>query len=360
MKKRAFPLLFFLLVFCAGTALAQVEPRGYAKGQGYQYYNIGTYPQTADGQSEPLLWRALSVENGQALMLTEYVIDAQQVIFETDEEVIAKHAYRRIASFAESDLCGWLNTVMLQKIMADTELEQALVAGDFGKLYLLTDDQLLTPSYGFSTARFGSVPTRCCKVTAYAKTIGVYGDANGAAPYWVAAIKAADGYKMQIVGFNGHLSYGAYTRTNIGIRPAMTIDLSLCEFIGGDGSKDSPFQLVLRPQAGKMAQPKASVASATEERTSALLETTLTATPTVTATQQANVQRVSAQQVVSTASSSTWKSSASAAQTTATASIAATVTLTPQPEAQTLVTAAATQTAETAVYPPNREAFAGW
>lgn len=249
MKKQAILWLTLLLVFCAGMALAQVEPRGYVKGQGYQYFTIGTYPQTTDGQVEPLLWRALTVENGQALMLTEYVIDAQQVIFETNEEIIAKHAYRRIGSFEESDLCGWMNTVMLEKIMGDTGLGKTLVTGEFGKLYPLTDDQLLMPEYGFSTARFGAVPVRCGKVTEYAKTVGVYGDANNAAPYWVAAVKAADGYKMQIVGFNGHLSYGAYTRTNIGIRPAMMIDLNLCDIVGGEGSKQSPIQIVLRKQA---------------------------------------------------------------------------------------------------------------
>jgi hypothetical protein len=85
-----------------GTAYAQTVPQGYSKADGYQYYEIGTYPQGENGEIQPLLWRALDVTDQHALLLSEYVIDAQQVIFETDETIIAKHAYRRIASLRKA------------------------------------------------------------------------------------------------------------------------------------------------------------------------------------------------------------------------------------------------------------------
>lgn len=272
-------LLGLITVTLAAGALAADEPRGYQKGQGYQFYEIGTYPQGKDGEASPLLWRALAVENGEALLLTEMVIDAKQVIFEQDEDVIAKHAYRRIASFADSDLCQWMNGEMLTAILGDTGLESALVAGEFGKLYPLTDKQLLKAEYGFSTARFGSVPVRRATATAYAKSVGAYCDTNGSTPYWVATVKTAEGYKLQIVGFNGHLSYGAYTRTNIGIRAAMTLNLAQCVFTDGEGTLENPFRIAL-------ATPAATAQNTVAASTSAVAQAT--PVPTATATPASN------------------------------------------------------------------------
>lgn len=245
MKRAIFSLTAFLLALClAGTmAYAEQIPRGYLRGEGFQYYEIGQYPQNREGESEPLVWRALYLEDNQLLLITEYVIDIQQVIFETDEKIIKEHAYRRIDTFSQSDLYEWMNTVMLQTILGDSQLRNALIEGENGFLYPLTDEQFLKPEYGFSAARYGIVRVRMASPTAYAEERGVYLDDNGASPYWVATIKGADGYMLQIVGYDGHLSYGAYTRVNIGLRPSLTLNLSLITFTGGEGTKENPFQI---------------------------------------------------------------------------------------------------------------------
>ena len=229
-------------------AVAEEMPRGYAKGQGYQYFQFGSYPQGKKGETAPLLWRALQVEDNKILMMTEYVIDEQQVIFETDQTIIKQHTYRRISNFAQSDLCRWMNKTMLSAVMGESGLNQALVNGEYGKLTLLTDDQMLRADYGFSAARYGVNPTRQAEATAYAVSRGVYRDVTGFSPYWVANVKAAEGYKLQIVGYNGHLSYGAYTRTDIGIRPALVLDLGKVSITAGDGSEKAPFQISLKTE----------------------------------------------------------------------------------------------------------------
>ncbi len=304
MRKAAVILLTLLTALALGTAaLAADAPRGYRKGAGYQYYAIGAYPQGKNGEVKPLLWRALSVEDGRALLLTEYVIDAKQILFESDAEVIAAHAYRRIASFAESDLCAWMNGVMLPEIMGDTGLAAALVAGEYGLLYPPTDEQLLIPEYGFSSARYGVNPVRCASPTEYALGAGVYRQlSNRSSPYWVANVKAAEGYKMQIVGYDGHLSYGAYTRTDIGIRPAMTLDLSRCTFTGGDGSENSPFQVALKQDG---ASPAAAAPEAGEAQASATQPETATPLPGTAAdgTETASPSSVPAETPATTAAS---------------------------------------------------------
>lgn len=290
MKKFAILLLVLMLAAMSVGAIAEdtSELRGYKKGEGYQYYEFGSYPQGRDGEVEPLLWCALSVEDGKALMMTKYVIDMQQVIFESDETNIQNHDYRRIEDFAESDLCVWMNETMLPAIVGDTGLENALVQGEYGKLYPLTDDQLLTAEYGFSSARYGKNTVRCAEPTAYAQAAGVYRASNSYSPYWVANVKAAEGYKLQIVGYDGHLSYGAYTRTNIGVRPALTIDLEKCEMTGGDGTKSSPFQLKVKPGAEITPSPTPILSLSVEEdeaatkKRSAAVSATITQTAAVT------------------------------------------------------------------------------
>ncbi|MBE0600140.1 MAG: hypothetical protein IH607_00015, partial [Firmicutes bacterium] len=50
----------WLMIFCASmAAAAEVAIRGYVQGEGFQYLNLGEYPQSRDGQPAPLLWRAL-------------------------------------------------------------------------------------------------------------------------------------------------------------------------------------------------------------------------------------------------------------------------------------------------------------
>ena len=78
-KLLAFLAALLLLAPCA--ALADTPLRGYVKGEGYQYVTLGSYPYGADGTPAPVLWRILEVKDGQALLLTEYVVDVSQVIF---------------------------------------------------------------------------------------------------------------------------------------------------------------------------------------------------------------------------------------------------------------------------------------
>ncbi len=236
--------VFLLLLFTAGSAAeTDPAPRGYVHGEGFQYYFIGEYPQEKDGEIEPLLWRALYLEDNQLLLITEYVIDVQQVIFESDPKIIKAHSYRRIETFTQSDLYVWMNTVMLDEMLGESAIRNALVEGENGLLYPLTDEQFLRTDYGFSSARFGVVKVRKAYPTDYAIKQGLYKDANGASPYWVATIKGADGYMLQIVGYDGHLSYGAYTRVNIGLRPSIMLDMTMVSITGGEGTKDDPFQI---------------------------------------------------------------------------------------------------------------------
>ena len=80
MKKICTILLIALLFLLLGSASVTADNsviRGYSKT--YQYIQLGEYPYEKDGTVKPVLWKVLSVEDGTVLMISEYVIDLQQV-----------------------------------------------------------------------------------------------------------------------------------------------------------------------------------------------------------------------------------------------------------------------------------------
>lgn len=240
--KRAWLLCLMLLMLACSAAVAEDAPRGYVKGEGYQYVQLGEYPYEKDGTVKPVLWRILEVSDDKALLLTEYVIDAKQMIFETDKKIIEKRKYRRITSYAESDLYQYLNTQGMEDLFGEDPIRQAFIEEEGGgKLFILNTSQYLTPAYGFTKARYGVTRSRYAKPTPYALAQGVYKDRNGNAPYWASTVKSPKGYQMQLVGYDGHMSWGAYTRVNVGLRLNVRLDLTQLTLSGGDGTKENPF-----------------------------------------------------------------------------------------------------------------------
>lgn len=236
-------ILLLLAPFCC-RAETSGSLRGYVKDEGYQYAYVGQYPYDADGSIAPVLWRVLSVENGQALLMTEYVIDTTQIIFETDQKIIEAHSYRRISNWAESDACPYLNTTVLDNLMGDDPIKNALIdKPGFGRLFVLTTEEYCISEYGFSPSRWGEQRSRWAEGTPYAlKQRNLYRDySNGKVSYWTSTPQSPESYKMELVGYNGHISAGAYTRVNVGIRPCILIDLTQVAVSGGSGTMDAPY-----------------------------------------------------------------------------------------------------------------------
>ncbi|MBR6809853.1 MAG: hypothetical protein IKM64_06175 [Clostridia bacterium] len=243
--KRTFVLFLIMMLLCTGIAAAEdTQLRGYIKGQGYKFVQFGTYPYDRKGNVEPVLWRVLELQDERMLLLSEYVIDMQQVIFESDKKIIEDHSYRRITDYVESDLYLWMNTVALDTLLGDSVMRNALIEEPGGgKFFIMTDEQFMNPAYGFPPAKMGEHPARTASPTPYAKSRGVYEHSNGKSPYWVNFVKHETDYKLQIVGYDGHMSMGAYTRTNIGLRPSVRLDMSMLEVVSGAGTRKDPFIL---------------------------------------------------------------------------------------------------------------------
>ncbi len=274
--RKAWLILTLLLALAAMILPAGAEEealRGW-DGEDFQYVTMGTYPYEKDGTEAPVLWRVLNVSEGRALMLSEYVIDVQQVIFvDNKKDAEQTHNFRRLTDFNESDLYTWMNGEMLNTLLGDDPLLAAVTEAERGRLYPLSDLEFMTAEYGFDCPRFGVVKIRQAYATPYAKTKKLYPtwgrtlyvDSNTrSSPYWVAQIKDPGDIKMGIVGFDGHLSYGVYSRVNIGVRCALRLDTSLIAVASGRGTKDDPFILAYTGAAAP-AEEQAEAAALPEE-----------------------------------------------------------------------------------------------
>ena len=273
--KRTLTMGILLLLCLAALFPAQAEElRGFEKSRGYEYAQLGCYPYEEDGAQKPVLWRVLTADEGSALLLTEYIIDTKQIIFETDQKVIEKHSFRRINSYEKSDLYAWLNADGLDTLLGDDPIRDALMQEPgLGLLFPLTQEQYLDEdTYGFSKGQWGEAlnayPRRQAVSTPYARKNGLYVErANGKSPYWCVAIKDATGYKFGLVGYNGHISWGAYTNIKVGgLRLAVRLDLSRIEITGGLGTVDSPYTLAYAGQE-KAARPAETEATPETEET---------------------------------------------------------------------------------------------
>ncbi len=254
-------LLAALLLLTIPLAAAEDTSvlRGYSKG--YQYVLMGNYPYDSDGlvwgndpygsgntKDEPVLWQILSVEDNTVLLLTEYVIELQQVTFIHDEEAIKHYDFPRHEKYSQTDLCHWINEEMLPHLFDQDPLVYALMEeGENGRLFCLTSKQLLRSDYGF---RETVKPTkvRITTPTPYARKRRIYRKDKpinykaGGTPYWVGSMMEGKS-KLHIVGYDGHISGGVYSRDNIGIRPAVRLNLDLIGIESGTGTKKDPFIL---------------------------------------------------------------------------------------------------------------------
>ena len=244
MARRILTVLILTLL-CVTVFASAEDLRGYDKNAGgYQYVLAGKYPYEADGTEAPVLWRVLSVNDGEALLLTEMLIDAKQVTFSDDPVVLEKHTYPNLSSFAESDLSHWLNSDMLSVMFENDPLVDALVEKEQGRVSILTQAQLTDTALGFVKAIYTNtrIKVRQAYPTPYAKACGIYVDRSfGSAAWWTSELQKK--LKCNIVGVDGHISNNFYTRKKVGVRPAITLDLSKVNVASGTGTKDDPYIL---------------------------------------------------------------------------------------------------------------------
>jgi hypothetical protein len=239
--KKAICILFVLTITISGLAApAATAIRGYDKNAGYVYVNLGRMEQLEDGTVLPIMWRVLKVENNLAYVCSEFILFPHR-IHGDDKEWIATGA-----DFRQTELWAHLNEEFLFARFTPDEQAMMVDTPDFGKLFLLTADDLKNTELGFGTNQ-----SRKAWATPYALKDGwevmfQYNSANGRhSPYWTMTQSKTAPYGALCTKAQGNLGYIRVVVENEGCRPAMYLDLSKVQIQGGLGTAEAPFELQL-------------------------------------------------------------------------------------------------------------------
>ena len=262
-------LMAFLLM--AACACGEEVLRGYDAEAGYVYVTFGRYYQSIDGgipddgkqtwewhqismkelkeakksgvpfdpgelEKDPVLWRVLSVDGEDALLMSEYVLFASVLHPRLKE-------YEKIGTdFSQTELSEKLNGPFTEETFSAAEQEALIPYENLGKVFLADKDTLKNKEYGFVSNK-----ARKAWATEYAIRITgqyQYQPKNGNhSPYWtrtqtVKAKKQAFSTKMD--GSIGSLSV---TGDDMGVRPMVLLDTQKVTITGGSGTKEDPYRL---------------------------------------------------------------------------------------------------------------------
>ena len=241
LKKAAclFAILLTTLFLLPITAAGEVALRGYTKADGYQYVAMGLYPQTTEEEGIlPILWRVLSVEDGEALLFSEYILGNGR-IHHDDVEYIANGG-----AWNTTDRFVFLNDTFLQERFTEAEQSLMLESEELGTIFLLSGEEVKNAAYGLGTDK-----ERRGVGTPYALANGLYhysGANSKYSPYWTRSQSTTANYGARCTKYEGNLGYIRVVVENLGWRPALRIDLNKAIPIGGLGTMDDPLILGVR------------------------------------------------------------------------------------------------------------------
>ncbi len=247
-------LLALLLILCAALP-AQAEDaagiRGYSRSAGYEYVTFGAYPTDADGAARPIVWRVLKNENGEAYLLSEYILFSAPVHGD----------YEHYSGWAASDLYNYLNGVFLNDAFSAEEQTVLLQRTEDGALVtLITSDEMKDASIGFS-----SNTARLCESTEWAKVLPdppifelpasnnkgkwkplyIYSKGRKYSPWWSRTQSTDYPHEQRRVMDEGKIGRISTGNSDLGVRPAVYVNLNLMRIQGGNGALASPYELAV-------------------------------------------------------------------------------------------------------------------
>lgn len=259
MKKCIVLLLALVFMFCACACAEDFTLRGYDKKQGYQYIQLGEFPQDADGTVRPILWRVLSVDEMQAYLLSEYILFNNRIHPDDKEYIAFDAAFNQTEMFAllngpfDGDPISTEEQEKLKKIerlgrvhiaeicfkdQAFTQAEQDMLIADeeLGMVFLASADDLKSAPMGFSQSKH-----RQARGTEYALANGLFQYQNGTSPYWTRSQSVSYSYATRCTKVDGNLGYIRCVVMNEGCRPAVRLSLEGLAPVCGSGTMEDPF-----------------------------------------------------------------------------------------------------------------------
>ena len=291
---RRFCAAVLLLALLCGPGISGAESalRGYSRDGGYVYVSLGQYMMTKDGDMGPIVWRVLETDEEKAYLLSEYILFARPMHI-TRREVEsdkAKEDYSRIdyrdelkGDFAQTELCEYLNHTFAETAFTEEQMSMLLPCENFGKIFLIPDEDMKNKAYGLGSLNPGTTSAK--KIAAdpgcrawgtewaihnngvpeseypdpRARTVGLAGEHvsveevrlyvfqarfGSCSPWWTRTQSKTDGRHARATKDGGQIGHIDVARDNIGVRPAVYLDLNAFEITGGAGTLEDPWTVV--------------------------------------------------------------------------------------------------------------------
>ena len=188
------------------------------------HVNFGNYWQNDDKTKTPIKWIVLDVKGNEALLLSDYVLDAH-VFY---HEFVLK-------SWKDSDIRKWLNTEFLETAFSDKEKEM-IVFSDLkninfrqevsDKIFCLDFFELQSFFDGCDFSGMKINQALQCKPTNYAVTRGVFvNDYNGFSFWWTRETSMMYQPHAFVVNAGGSCCEYTIHSNDGGVRPALRVRL---------------------------------------------------------------------------------------------------------------------------------------
>ena len=198
----------------------------------------------------PIKWRVLKVNDNQAFLLSDIVLDNQQYNTEyeniTWETSTVRSWLNGYSSLYNKQRKDYSNNNFIDKAFSDKEKEEIVSAfvtnannlshGTVGgnsttdKIFLLSEGETYgndAVSYGFASERDAFDEARRCKSSTYAKAMGTYHHKRTRNGWWWLRSPGAASDDAAIMTLNGNIDDGIYVSSGKhGIRPALNLNLS--------------------------------------------------------------------------------------------------------------------------------------
>lgn len=183
---------------------------------------FGSYPQTADGKTEPLLWRVLDVSDGKALIITEKLIDYKRFNDKLTE-----------VTWEDSSLRVWLNGEFMTaafgnlhpaRVLPVTNRNEGMTSPGYGG-YSPTRDQAFVLSAEEAKRYFTSDEDMIAYTTDYAHT-QKYDFEDRTDDWWLRS-SCADRKNVACVNHSGGIKKSGcdVNYYNVAVRPALWLKL---------------------------------------------------------------------------------------------------------------------------------------
>ena len=228
-------LLLSALCLCAFLPAGAEGPFAPPDGLGnWTRVRFGTFVQKDGEAPAPIVWRVLSADSRQALLLSEYILFPARINPEK----------KKYPGWQGTELFETLNETFLQSSFTAEE-RQVLIPQQDGALVSIPEiGDVREPAYGFIEAE-----DRVAFGTPYAVAEGlqVYPGRTGDSPYWTRTQRDQYPNAHRRVIQDGKLGYLGIHHDGMGVRPLILIDLRHASVSSGAGTKEDPFVLSLPP-----------------------------------------------------------------------------------------------------------------